>query len=481
MDNNKEKDFFYLAMKMANLYSRLLRKNCIYLFAPEDTVYNFEEAAVSIMMLFNKKGKYTTQDFLADMQYFANKPDNKASINSFYEQISMYDIFDDNSELDYDTYNTISNTLNKINIGLKEDGISIKNIFRKFNVDEEIIDIFLNGKKEDIERLNNYKLNFSPDNNKAVYTIILIYGYCKSFIHNNSTDEQNSTVHQSLPDKLHQTIVQYSIKYFYQLKNKRLEKYHIWRNYVFNNLHKILSTIHGKDECIEDIHEKLICILTFYDGTYMNSLDYYFNVINSLQHSHEYKAYLTSLLKSDQHSAIRPYYIEYCKKHNIPIETARYIGQNITEAIEQKEVRLFNLKNEKIDKNKDNHFNLTLNTDEIETIYNELKGYYIAPDTDIHLFCYRLTGKIRPQGGLSKIHWIADSKSLTLFIKKILPQSYGSWKKTCEFFVCDSETLTQEKLKVAASRILKNNNTLISNETNLVKLEKILDKILISK
>ena len=128
------------------------------------------------------------------------------------------------------------------------------------------------------------------------------------------------------------------------------------------------------------------------------------------------------------------------------------------------------------DPNVDGHFGLALDAETIEDIFNHLKGMYLSPDTDIWLFCYRLTGKGKPEK-LLVINWIGGDKSLAFFINKLgLNKLY--WKKISAFFNLSGKEIKESTLKSIHSRLFKPDGELDSDDKNTLQLKNILEKII---
>lgn len=475
MEINKNKEFLDIASKaIMNYYESIMPiKDFDDLKKIKIEPFNLEEAAVSIMSDIRKTGCYTTYDFLADIKYYVDNTKIRDFIEQYIKQSYLYDLIDDGcSGIDYNTFSEISNILNSVESGLKEYDISLKKIFGQLNISGENLNLFLSGKEEDFKRFQEIEFDLSNDVDKISYMLIMcLYAYYISFVIEKPSPGVQGPFHYLLV----KTLGQLNIKKFYELKSLHLDKYYMWKDYILDNITKSLQIMIRDDV---DPFVRIVYVMTISDIIGMDSLNHYFHIINSRQsYSDKYRNQVIYFLKLEEYSVIRPYYEEYCKTHNIPVEKAYYIGQNITKVVEEHENRLLVTKNERPDADKNEHFCLALDFGKVEEIYNRLNGCYISSDTDINLFCYRLTGKNRPKGELSKIHWIADIKSLVLFIKRVLRQNYGSWKKTCMFFDCGSEVLSENRLKVTASRILGSKG-LIYDERNLVELDEILGTIL---
>ena len=133
---------------------------------------------------------------------------------------------------------------------------------------------------------------------------------------------------------------------------------------------------------------------------------------------------------------------------------------------------LSDIDSESPDEDKDQHFGLSFKSETVKYLFDNIKGAYIDPDTDIRLFCYRLTGK----GKLDKISylkWIADEKSLAFFIRRLGVSKNNCWQKTEDFFGNKANNL-----KTIYSRLVDTKGCLKTNETNLKRLEQIIDEAL---
>lgn len=124
------------------------------------------------------------------------------------------------------------------------------------------------------------------------------------------------------------------------------------------------------------------------------------------------------------------------------------------------------------DKDTEQHFGLALKSSEVEYLYNELKGTFLDANTDIRLFCYRLTGKGKPDK-IENLKWIADDKSLGVFIQTLGVSKEKCWKKTESFFGTKTNNI-----KTSYSRNTDPKGILQTNETNSKKIYNIVKKIL---
>lgn len=124
------------------------------------------------------------------------------------------------------------------------------------------------------------------------------------------------------------------------------------------------------------------------------------------------------------------------------------------------------------DKDTEQHFGLALKSSEVEYLYNELKGTFLDANTDIRLFCYRLTGKGKPDK-IENLKWIADDKSLGVFIQTLGVSKEKCWKKTESFFGTKTNNI-----KAYYSRNTDPKGILQTNETNSNRIYNIVKKIL---
>lgn len=124
------------------------------------------------------------------------------------------------------------------------------------------------------------------------------------------------------------------------------------------------------------------------------------------------------------------------------------------------------------DKDTEQHFGLALKSSEVEYLYNELKGTFLDANTDIRLFCYRLTGKGKPDK-IENLKWIVDDKSLGVFIQTLGVSKEKCWKKTESFFGTKTNNI-----KASYSRNTDPKGILQTNETNSNRIYDIVKKIL---
>lgn len=137
-----------------------------------------------------------------------------------------------------------------------------------------------------------------------------------------------------------------------------------------------------------------------------------------------------------------------------------------------KDDNLSYIDSESPDKDTEQHFGLALKSSEVEYLYNELKGTFLDANTDIRLFCYRLTGKGKPDK-IENLKWIVDDKSLGVFIQTLGVSKEKCWKKTESFFGTKTNNI-----KAYYSRNTDPKGILQTNETNSNKIYNIVKKIL---
>lgn len=136
-----------------------------------------------------------------------------------------------------------------------------------------------------------------------------------------------------------------------------------------------------------------------------------------------------------------------------------------------KDDNLSYIDSESSDKDTEQHFGLALKSNQVEYLYNELKGTYLDASTDIRLFCYRLTGKGKPDK-IEKLKWVSDDDSLAVFIKHLRVSKNKCWQKTESFFGNKNENL-----KSRYHRLTKQKGKLKVNDINLTNLDNILASI----
>lgn len=439
--------------------------------------HNIQEATFLFIILSQAcKKHFQPKDLIAQAVYIVNECGQKMfdklenlTINGILT--APYD--EAPNELDYETFLFMSDLAKKTIKTMEGYVPEPRNTLRLLQLDDKSIDLLLHGEEKDWLEMKNRLANDSEDMNRKKLLFLTLFAMAQ--VENTSTAKEMSLEEAkiiSVP-----ALIPYT--FFQRAKTEYPDDYTAWKNFVLKDFDYALIQI-DSNTMLEDGIAKALVLFTWVDSNYKKFLDNLFDVIYNNNYSDEYRTSVLQMLQDkDFNKPILPYYSEYCEKHNIDIESRIYLGdipEIQTDKTKDSDYVLSKLKLENPDPNVGEHFGLALDTETIEDIFNELKGIYLSPDTDIWLFCYRLTGKGKPEK-LSVINWIGGDKSLALFINK-LGLNKRRWKKICTFFNLSGSEIVEGTLKSYHSRLFKPNRELDSDDKNTLQLKNILEGII---
>lgn len=424
---------------------------------------NAKESTLVLVLLTNKFLPLGTQDFIAQCLYLINHKEYKKVLDRFQQNINILEFIDDEEDNDEENLKNIrkmSIILRFVNRELKKLNLNPLEIFRAMYIDDEITKALLSGRKENWIKYKDWKINFPEEMKEKTISALTIFVtlFLKIRLRSIPVSQEEEA---SLTYLCYCAIISYKV--YKKVQSEYPDAYRIWRNYVVTN------KLAGYDFKNLDIAQMLYW-LEIVNMNYKNYLDNYFDIIYNDNYTMEYRKNIIQLLEGKNVAGILPYYEEYCKENNISPDRYYYLG-DIPEKHEESR-RLSFIDSESPDKDTEQHFGLALKSSEVEYLYNELKGTFLDANTDIRLFCYRLTGKGKPDK-IENLKWIVDDKSLGVFIQTLGVSKEKCWKKTESFFGTKTNNM-----KASYSRNTDPKGNLQTNETNSNKIHDIVKKIL---
>ena len=422
---------------------------------------NAKESTLVLVLLTNKFLPLGTQDFIAQCLYLINHKEYKKVLDRFQQNINILEFINDEEDNDEENLKNIremSIILRFVNRELKKLNLNPLEIFRAMYIDDEITKALLSGRKEDWVKYKDWKINFPEEMKEKTISALTIFVTLYLKIRQRSIPVSQEEV--PLAHLCHYAII--LCKVYKKVQSEYPDAYRIWKNYVVTN------KLAGYDFKNLD-NTQMLYWLEIVNMNYKNYLDSYFDIIYNDNYTMEYRKNIIQLLEGKNVAGIVPYYEEYCKEHNISPDRYYYLG-DIPEKHEESRGLSF-IDSESPDKDTEQHFGLALKSNQVEYLYNELKGTYLDASTDIRLFCYRLTGKGKPDK-IEKLKWVSDDDSLAVFIKHLGVSKNKCWQKTESFFGNKNENL-----KSRYHRLTKQKGKLKVNDINLTNLDNILASI----
>lgn len=454
MELNKRYNLFgqevTLEEKITKLWKSLLPLNTI-------------ESTFLLMSQMEQFSPLGLQDFLAQTLYILNIEEVKRIMNMHQESIEMLTFIDDNGTEnnieDLELFRRFSIIVRYVNRELKKLNLDTLKVFKELRIEDEFLKVLLSGKKEDFIKYKGCGFNFQEGINEQTKRALAIFIQLYSKIKEKNipkTEKEISYILTSI-----NAIITY--RTYIMVQHEFPEEYIAWRNYVVDN------QLAGYDCKSSNSMQPLLHWIELVKMNYKNYLNNLFDIIYNEHYTMEYRKGVRQLLKNKEVAAILPYYEEYCKEHNISPDKYYYLG-DIPEKNEESS-GLSYIDSESPDKDTEQHFGLALKSNQVEYLYNELKGTYLDASTDIRLFCYRLTGKGKPDK-IEKLKWVSDDDSLAVFIKHLGVSKNKCWQKNESFFGNKNENL-----KSRYHRLTKQKGKLKVNDINLTNLDNILASI----
>lgn len=451
--------------KMYNLFSKEVTSEKKFTKLWESLLpLNTIESTFLLMLQMEQFSPLGLQDFLAQTLYILNIEEVERIMNMHQESIEMLAFIDDNGTEnnidDLELFRKFSIIVRYVNRELKKLNLDALKVFKELRIEDEFLKVLLSGKKEDFIKYKGCGMNFQEGINEQTKRALAIFIQLYLKIKEKNipkTENEISPIFISI-----NAIITY--RTYIMVQHELPEEYIAWRNYVVDN------QLAGYNCKSSNSIQPLLHWIELIKMNYKNYLNNLFDIIYNEHYTMEYRKGVRQLLKNKEVAAIIPYYEEYCKEHNISPNKYYYLG-DIPEKHEESR-RLSYIDSESPDKDTEQHFGLALKSSEVEYLYNELKGTFLDANTDIRLFCYRLTGKGKPDK-IENLKWIVDDKSLGVFIQTLGVSKEKCWKKTESFFGTKTNNM-----KASYSRNTDPKGNLQTNETNSNKIHDIVKKIL---
>lgn len=421
---------------------------------------NAKESTLLLLLRMKKNLPLSARDFIATCLWSIKRNEFKRLIVFLQEESNIYKLTDTEYRKiikDFDSFKELSIIVRFVFKSLKKLEIDALQIFKDLYIDDEIVKALLSGEKDDWVKYKDWEINHPEEIKEKTCIALMIF--VLTFL---KIKERNiPPIKGEIPSLFMYIDATIGCRVYEKVKSEYPDDYRAWRNYITDN---ILSIFDRKNANMP------INIYGIIELGYKNYLENFFDVIYNKHYTNDYRKNITRSLKRKEFAAILPYYEEYCKENNISPDRYYYLG-DIPEKHEESR-RLSFIDSESPDKDTEQHFGLALKSSEVEYLYNELKGTFLDASTDIRLFCYRLTGKGKPDK-IENLKWIADDKSLGVFIQTLGVSKEKCWKKTESFFGTKTNNI-----KASYSRNTDLKGSLQTNETNSKKIYNIVKKIL---
>lgn len=428
--------------------------------------FDLIESVLVLLMRLYQLPPLGTQDFLAQSLYFINHNEYKKLRSFVQETITMFELIEDEEEDEEKSFKYIrelSIIVRFVVRELKNLNLDPLQILKAMYIDDEFIKALLSGEKDELLKYKDWKINYPEEikekTNLAFAIFVQLYGKLKI--------RNISNVREEIPFMFLCTNMIIIYRVYKNVRSEYPEDYRAWRNYAIDNA-LFFCDIYDRNN--PGSGKPILLCLEFLEMNYKNYLDNFFDVIYNRHYTKDYRANIRHLLETEECVAILPYYEEYCKEHNISSD--KYYNLGIIPNKHEKKNSLSYIDTESPDKDINQHFCLVLKSSEVECLYNELKGTYLSADTDIRLFCYRLTGKAKPDN-IEKLNWIVDDDSLAFFIKELGVSNADCWKKTELFFGHKANNLKTIYCRLSVKKGNK--------KSTIIRLKEILDNTLRTK
>lgn len=443
---------------------------------------NDEEALLLFLIQIdqNSNSTFSLQDLLAQSIFLSEQNYKNPNMQSQVEYLNIYrKIYPKKLTTDFTSFLKLSRIIKNAIKEAEKMGLSPENFLTPLCFSNEVIDLLLNGEKKDwlrYKELEEENMQYPVEKpTQHMLTCFQILGYFASVSSIKEGEDKNQSEED---DKL---IEDQEFRYFLLLPfrlYKNIQKnypnsYNEWKNHILTLLQSdfIVDTV----ELIDYIKNKQagLVFLYFSIETYKNELlAKYFNILYNPLYSEQYRNCVLHILQQQEYGLLLPYHDQYCREKNIPLEQRYSLGN--TPDIPNKYIEdLSYIDSEKPDEDKDQHFGLSFKFDTVKYLFDNIKGSYIDPDTDIRLFCYRLTGKGKPDK-ITYLKWIVDEKSLAFFIRRLGVCKNNCWQKTEAFWGNNANNL-----KTAYFRLTLKKDVIQTDETNIKMLDSIVTQALV--
>ena len=420
---------------------------------------NAKESTLLLLLRMKKILPLSARDFIATCLWSIKRNEFKSLIVFLQEESNIYKLTDTEYRKiikDFDSFKELSIIVRFVFKSLKKLEIDALQIFKDLYIDDEIVKALLSGEKDEWVKYKDWEINHPEEIKEKTCIALMIF----VLIFLKIKERNIPPIKGEIPPLFMYIYTTIGCRVYEKVKNEYPDDYRAWQNYITDN---ILSIFDRKNA------NMLINMYGIIELAYKNYLENFFDVIYNKHYTNDYRKNITRSLKRKEFAAILPYYEEYCKENNISPDRYYYLG-DIPEKHEESRGLSF-IDSESPDKDTEQHFGLALKSNQVEYLYNELKGTYLDASTDIRLFCYRLTGKGKPDK-IEKLKWVSDDDSLAVFIRHLGVSKDKCWQKTESFFGNKNENL-----KSRYHRLTKQKGKLKVNDINLINLDNILASI----
>lgn len=420
---------------------------------------NAKESTLLLLLRMKKILPLSARDFIATCLWSIKRNEFKSLIVFLQEESNIYKLTDTEYRKiikDFDSFKELSIIVRFVFKSLKKLEIDALQIFKDLYIDDEIVKALLSGEKDEWVKYKDWEINHPEEIKEKTCIALMIF----ILIFLKIKERNIPPIKWEIPPLFMYIYATIGCRVYEKVKSEYPDDYRAWQNYITDN---IISIFDRKNA------NMLINIYGIIELGYKNYLENFFDVIYNKHYTNDYRKNITRSLKRKEFAAILPYYEEYCKENNISPDRYYYLGDIPEKHEESRELSFID--SESPDKDTEQHFGLALKSSEVEYLYNELKGTYLDASTDIRLFCYRLTGKGKPDK-IEKLKWVSDDDSLAVFIRHLGVSKDKCWQKTESFFGNKNENL-----KSRYHRLTKQKGKLKVNDINLINLDNILASI----
>lgn len=440
----------------------------------EKSIYpkNDEEAVVLLFIQFDNY-PLSLQDLFVQFIFYSKQHYKTSQQQSQIEYLNIYrKVTPTKQTTNLTDFLKLSQVVKVSAKKAEEIGLSIEQYLRPICFNDEAMNLLLSGKEQDWPRYKELEEEEMQHPAKRptyhMLTCSFIFGYLASdhFVKNDKVQEKKNSDTTTIGLQNSYLLL---FRVYKKMQHNYPNAYSEWRNYILT-LMQSESNIYVIKQ-LENITEDGLTYFLFYFTyieIYKNELlAMYFDVLYNPLYSEEYRKYMLNILQQKKYAIILPHHDQYCREKNIPLEQRYSLGN--TPDIPNKYIEdLSYIDSEKPDNNKEQHFGLSFKSETVKYLFDNIKGAYIDPDTDIRLFCYRLTGKGKPDK-ISYLKWVADEKSLAFFIRRLGICKNNCWQKTEAFFGNNANNL-----KMAYYRLTDAKGNIKTDESNIKMLDSII-------
>lgn len=472
MESNHNYAFVTYFFESLNLYS--VWKDVI---EPSYPV-NAEEASLSLIVQSKVCPSFRLQDWLAQCIFASNDDKKFQELRLLNNNINLcQNINPEAYKTDLESFLKLSQTIKSIVKEAEQTGLSPERFLKPLCFNDEAMILLLSGEEKDwprykeLEEEKMQQTTQEPTRQMLVHSNLLIFlsgvSVGKAAVHEGK-NQDNINQNDEVID-IDYIILKLLLLFrvYKKIQNDYPDDYKKWRNHVLAleqyNITQFMDELKDKEKLllfvfrILEIHQKEL-------------LNICFDVLHNPLYSQQYKEDMINILQKKEFTILLPYYYQHCQEQNIPLEQRYSLGNTPNEYIVHEDLSYID--SERPDKNKEQHFGLSFKFDTVKYLFDNIKGTYIDPDTDIRLFCYRLTGKGKPDK-ITYLKWVADEKSLAFFIKRLGVSKINCWQKTETFFGNNANNL-----KTIYSRLTDAKGNIKTNEANIKMLDPIIAKAL---